>query len=482
MAETVRETIVIKPVKRRVQWPWWVGGGFLVVLAGCGIAAWWTARGYYSDYDRAVADAKRVGLTLDLKQLNGPPIPDDHNRALIYTQAAHLIEGPLKPYQDLLSEFRVGAYSPAELKAMAGAIKGLEPALRLVVREQRPDFRYPRDWSQHPFAIGLEDVSYKTLAKDLCRRASLHAEAGDAQGALDSLNCAYQLADDCATAPFLIETLVSDAISQVSNAEAESLLGRENGNPAFLAGLDQILREHSRLPDPRDTYSGELPLALFSASYLNVFNDAEFADDDQANGENSDSFMPPKATWIENLRNSFPGVQAEVKAKLIEGWVTGWSRFPADRSDWNGADSALNLMIDAVSNDKSVFNRAAQMTLPGMGNTGETLLGVEAANRMLRCSVRLFQLRNATGRLPSTLPTSLGTTAVDPFDGKLLRYRPSGKLFKIYSVGRDRVDDGGIARIPGQFSEHVDEVVDFGHPRPEAARPAAVPGIPGAPG
>jgi hypothetical protein len=60
------------------------------------------------------------------------------------------------------------------------------------------------------------------------------------------------------------------------------------------------------------------------------------------------------------------------------------------------------------------------------------------------------------------LPTDLGPARIDPFDGMPLRYRPKGKGFMIYSVGKDREDNGGKRRDPnGPDDQKYDIVMEF---------------------
>jgi len=54
--------------------------------------------------------------------------------------------------------------------------------------------------------------------------------------------------------------------------------------------------------------------------------------------------------------------------------------------------------------------------------------------------VLLYKLDH--GRFPKTLADA-GVKAIDPFDGKPLKYRLTEKGFRIYGVGFDKVDDGG---------------------------------------
>jgi hypothetical protein len=66
-------------------------------------------------------------------------------------------------------------------------------------------------------------------------------------------------------------------------------------------------------------------------------------------------------------------------------------------------------------------------------------------------ALRLY--RKEHGRYPENLsalvPRYLPSVPADPFDGKPLRYRREGTGFRLWSIGPDRKDDGGVEGKPG---------------------------------
>lgn len=72
--------------------------------------------------------------------------------------------------------------------------------------------------------------------------------------------------------------------------------------------------------------------------------------------------------------------------------------------------------------------------------------------RTARVSLAIQRYRLATGNLPDTLadlvPTYLDAVPEDPFDGRTLRSEKLETGFVVYSVGEDRMDDGGKKRLP----------------------------------
>ena len=73
-------------------------------------------------------------------------------------------------------------------------------------------------------------------------------------------------------------------------------------------------------------------------------------------------------------------------------------------------------------------------------------------------AIRLFQQDN--GRLPQSLdelvPKYLATVPTDPYADKPLRYRADGNAYTLYSIGSDRVDNGGTPKSFGINPPGVD--------------------------
>ena len=65
----------------------------------------------------------------------------------------------------------------------------------------------------------------------------------------------------------------------------------------------------------------------------------------------------------------------------------------------------------------------------------------------MQLGILVEQYRTREGYYPDTLDDIAsnlgGSVPVDPFSGKKYRYRPLGSVLVLYSIGENRLDDGG---------------------------------------
>lgn len=101
-----------------------------------------------------------------------------------------------------------------------------------------------------------------------------------------------------------------------------------------------------------------------------------------------------------------------------------------------------------------------------------TVARSQARKRVVLTGIAVQRFRNARGTFPEQLsdllPEFLAEVPTDPMDGQRLRYRVEGGGAIIYSIGKDRVDDGGRARIKhtnpagGTYQDEPDITFTFG--------------------
>lgn len=104
------------------------------------------------------------------------------------------------------------------------------------------------------------------------------------------------------------------------------------------------------------------------------------------------------------------------------------------------------------------------------------LVRMEAARRMMITAIALKRFQIAKGHLPESLselsPDFVETVPLDPIDQKLLRYRPNQDgSFLLYSIGENKVDDGGSPKSvkAGSTSLNWEFGYDWVFPQPASA-------------
>jgi hypothetical protein len=84
---------------------------------------------------------------------------------------------------------------------------------------------------------------------------------------------------------------------------------------------------------------------------------------------------------------------------------------------------------------------------PAFARIAELELRTIAHLRTAQAAVVVERYRLATGVLPAALadlvPDYLDAVPTDPFDGKDLRYKKLDTGFMVYSIGQDKIDNGG---------------------------------------
>jgi hypothetical protein len=466
----------------------------LAVVAICGLGSTAMMTRTNSELASEQRAARALGIPLDESDLETPPIPADQNAAEVYRKIGGMLAAIRKEdterrsASDRLSGF-AGSKGPGSSPEPAPkTIFDLQkqqddslPALGPVFEEVRKlDTRPGCDFGAFGTSPAIADLelttSFFTLVRDLCAKADFQDRHGDWKGALQWMRYAYRAAIDHGARPMFMSLLEQCGDRMSVNKEYGKLLARHPNNLGFLQATETQLHGEGALPDVRRDLGGEVVFSRFSIRALKGFapdvpstdSDSELASDAGTSDDGSESHGDGKTT----LKSSLAGfefriirsksVQQAIESNYLRAWRLSWSHFPSDRQDWQQYGRAMKLANEYVQKDKSLLNSNTRQTFPVYLDVADSI-GIEQTwDRLLLTSIALLRTRSATGRLPVALPSSLGTTRLDPFDGNPLRYRREGSGFILYSIGADRRDDGGHAQnFRDPDGTGSDEVVEF---------------------
>ncbi len=414
------------------------GVGTVVLLSGSGLGS--TAK-----LAKSISAAKKVGLPLEISDLDIRPVPEEKNAAHIYRLLSSSFSKSQKEHSliDTASQRDAG---PKDIQAADRALPKISSRIALLMQVERyPECNFNRDWSLGSKLMFPELGYMKQSVTDLCYQADYDDRHHDLATARRELAIASRIAVHAGSDPILIGMLVEISARQIVNREITSMIRRHSSDPSGLARLETDLQQQAAFPQMRRYLAGEVVEGLRTIQTASSMRDLSFPSDSPA--------------WQDAiLRSSF--VKTVFEGKFIDAWTQTWAKLPSHAEDWDGYSKPLKDMETAISADRSPDNLMNQVLLPVFSESTNQLGILLARHRLLLASTELLQIRARTGNLPKHLPSSLGELAIDPFDGDRLQYRRKGKGFVLYSVGSDRIDDGGVPRDPrSSRTMGFDEVV-----------------------
>jgi|GEM_PF-6859662 len=400
----------------------------------------------------------------------GAAVDKDKNAASLYSQIATKIEEIRKTNEpsavgEALGNLTFKRYLDDDV-LIAQGLKNRKEIFQLAEEAaKRPNCNFGYDLSEAS-SVTFPQLSYmKNTARWLAVRAKAQANAGDFDGALSSIRTAFAIVNHLSQQPMLIGALVAFAanVNAIVGLEQVTIIGRNN--PAYLAKARALLESLPPLPDLKLAFSGEMVLGRYSIEKLRSWKEFESAySGDYVNG-------PTTPTPIDNLTLGDPEVRKMYEAQYVELWSEVFDKFPANPDDWKPLVDTMQAINDRISKDDSMENKINRILFPLFGETAKSRATALALRRVALTSIRLLQDR-ATKGLPKDL-SGYGPSAIDPMDGKPLRIRVLNKGFKVWSIDRDLVDDGGLKYIPntGMNLEKKDLVWGFDYPFPSPPAP-----------
>lgn len=357
-----------------------------------------------------------------------------------------------------------------------------DPALRLAhLAAERPRLDFARDWDLGPNLLLPEGARFKLFAKLLVARAEGRAVRGDDAGALADLEDARRLAALIGNEPVLISALVSVACDRIATAGAGRCLVTAAGDAGRLARYRRWLAAPASLPDLNRAFRGEVYLILVAARNLDRFGMGRgllpAADFEVFAGEPEEGVVDPFPV----MRHEGLPTNTRSKAYMARclQMFTELSRATHRLTDdMEAVGRHADAILTRHSESKGLSYRGSDVLFPVFSQFGRSNR-VAGASRAIVLAFADALLQHAeTGRWPTS------TSVRDPLGTAKLRIRFDGKRFRVWSVGRNGVNDGGLSRQEaydaGKTSD--DEIAAY-PPIPVRASPKpplSPPGFPGA--
>lgn len=399
--------------------------------------------------DEEVAKLRALGAPMEAKDFVRN-VPDGENAALLYQQGieAYLRIGEVKPALSIAPALDNPNQPPSERAAIRRQIAALVPAISWIEKgAKRQQCEFPRRWEDGP-ALPFPELGHvRGVVKVLCARAELFAEQGDLQGALGQLELARTVGFHLRERT-LISVLVSYACETLVLNEFTYLVARY-GKPGNFARFRAFLASSPPPPNIREGLLGE---PYFVRASIQMLRRQGIKALEQLTGTESTSPLDAVLLTNPHVLNALEGQMYRRLRELIA---------TAQSTDDEGLRRALEAHDQAFESDQSIIGKLSQIFYPLWAGVGDLSLRNTAQRRIALATVWASEQRAATGKWPAALPD----TFADPFSPKdPLRIRDEGSFARIYSVGRNRIDEAG--RPVGPYKGNRPDDVELYVPKP----------------
>jgi hypothetical protein len=338
------------------------------------------------------------------------------------------------------AEIRRGEFSAAEVEQLT-----TEVASRAAHREAlrgalaRPQFRFPLQLAAGAGTLMPHLARMKEEALEFRAEGWLAVQQGDADRAIRSLTNSAGLGQLLRDEPTLISQLVRISSCTLASSQAEHVLTRFQLEAHQLDDLEAAIRRFSQADGFREAMIHERAsgVAMFEnppmlSAEMNRYEDSP---------ESSDGLRLALTAW------RVTGLKQLDKRVFLEAFEHQLTNAPLNSPErlWAVEAAGSNAIQQIHAFPPKIVSG---ILFPSFSRAAQRFCQLDAHRDSALTAVAIERFRRAhDGALPETLqqlvPTWLPKIPADIFDGQPLRYRRLDRGYVVYSVGPDRLDDGG---------------------------------------
>ncbi len=344
---------------------------------------------------------------------------------------------------DELMRFPAARANEQQAKAITVALQPYAASL--------PEYRKLIDmpWGRHPLTYSADVVSTLLPLTQDARHAAMalrldafqRLEANDVNGAADMLIAGFNAGRSIGDEPFLISALVRIATDNVILNGCERLLAQAEVDDATLTRLQAAINLQMRDPVWQTAIRGE---RAFGYAYL------QYLKENPGKAQSLRSVVGRSNNTADVWLVYIPGYAMRGQADLLRHMneAVAISKRPYEEyfdafEEWDKKTKSLSLLAREVAPTVLKVNQAELRH--------QTLL------RTILVAVVAERYRLQHNKWPDKLDDLVSAKLItalplDPFDGKPLRWKVTDEGRIVYSVGKDRVDNGGVVG-PDQWTK-----------------------------
>ena len=404
-----------------------IGAGIVTLIIFCGLAAGLSRTDLNEAagaYDVNKSDAQKAGLYFDRSQVDALyAVPAADN-------GAQLIQSVLPLIQTLkLNDSKLIA--PGFLVAHSAEI---EPAVaKIEEASHRKYLMFKRDFSNPAATLFPEYSSVRRWVTVLVQLGHDAAEKKDFAKTERYLTLAAYLSNKMDSEGLLIGVLVRIACLAIVEKELKGMVSTHGKDPSAVSALDNVL---IALDQPYDL---KKPIRIehwFGTSMIDAF----LNDPKSYTSMSGSSAIPNEIKYGKYL----PRFKRANLSRIYRFYADAANGVPMDSSDLVGIQTSFGNMDSAAMKPGLSYTMLGIMA-PVFSQCGLAISKEIAQRNALRQAVALLKSGSNPG---AGLPLK-GRLAMD-VDGKSIRIKKLESGWIVYSVGMDKVDDGGVEKPMGK--------------------------------
>lgn len=342
------------------------------------------------------------------------------------------------------------------------ALGAADPFLRdICAASSRPYARFPVHYDEGFNALLPHLAQGKSLSRHVALRQEAKLGVGDVEGAFAELQCGLRLATLFAEEPLLISQLVRIAQGAiVANSLWPGIRGHQWTEPqlaelqqsyaraGFMAGLAHALEgERAGAMLMMDELAARGTLGMVNVGFIEALG-----------AESGRPEVPPiffPGGWVRQNQVRIAGFHQRMielgRELATNSLAGGWAQPLRD------FDREMDGRMQVTP---TFYNLIYRMLVPSLGRALAKSARAEQTAVQAATACALERHWRKHGGYPETLaalvPEFLPAEPRDLMDGRPLRYAKTTEgFFKLWSVGRDGVDDGGVAKKKGMAADET---------------------------
>jgi hypothetical protein len=374
-----------------------------------------------------------------------PAVVEAENAAIPIREivASGLLEGFSREYEEIEGLLRDGRLAEAEERLRAHR----EVLARIVDAARRPDLDFERDWDLGPFLLLPEYAEIRSMARLLVLDGRLKAARGDTEGAASRLVDVRRIGAHAGREPIVIGHLVYVACESMALRALEDALASRRGDAAGLARLRAVAEADLSPPVFRDALRGEMYMGIAAIRNFNHRQLRQVA----STKADADLHLDPATLRRDGAPRGT--VERAFLARHLQMWAEAERRMARHPDDVRAQSRVVQELSARLDGERRLSHLTSALFFPVFTQAADAYVRREATERTVLAAARVLEFEARHGRFPDRLE-EVGALSPDPFDGEPLRYRQTDDGFRVYSVGSNMRDEGGL--VPSETPDGGD--------------------------